>query len=160
MLVKWYKGLPKSSPYRNGKYNGPVDEASTNAEMCKSNAGFRPDFISSLARLYKFRIAQYVTDGASGIEPWLALSTGLLLTGPFWYGGQCAGYRGKSGGGHVVVITGIDTERKRFKINDPDPVGQGTTLDYDCRDFFKELAPLSQPANFLYIANDNHATRS
>ncbi|MEZ6135582.1 MAG: papain-like cysteine protease family protein [Pirellulaceae bacterium] len=135
MLVRWYKSLPESSAYRNGEYKGTVDEAGATTEMCSANAAFKPDFISSLARAYKFHLGQFSTTNGELIEPWLAVATTLMLSGPLWYGGNCTGYRGKTGGGHVVVITGIDTQSETLYINDPDPIGTGTALSYDCSTF-------------------------
>ena len=71
----------------------------------------------------------------------------LLRTyGPLWYGGLLTGYDGRTTGGHVVVITGID--QQDIYLNDPSPINQGARTRLPVADFFNGLSALTSPAQF------------
>jgi Papain-like cysteine protease AvrRpt2 len=139
MVVEYHRQRLQQSTVAGGAVGQPNETRIIEG----ANQGINPGRVEDFARL-----ANLQTTSLSPTPEGLV----SLLTqyGPLWYGGLVQGYRGFTGGGHAVVITGclVNPAGAQVAINDPWQVGQGARLFETFDGFFSNL---SAAAPFLHI---------
>lgn len=122
---------------------GAVGQPNETAIIEGRNTGLQPSRVEDFARAANLR--------TTSLSPTPSALISLLQQhGPLWYGGVVSGYRGFTGGGHAVVITGClaNDAGSQVAINDPWQPGQGARLYEPYDEFFSNL---SAAAPFLHI---------
>jgi hypothetical protein len=139
MIVDYHRQQRQQSTIAGGAVGQPNETAIIDAR----NQSLQPARVEDFARIANLR--------TTSLSPTPPALVGLLRSyGPLWYAGVVNGYRGFTGGGHAVVITGclISPAGAEVAINDPWQPGQGARLYDPYDEFFRNLGAA---APFLHI---------
>lgn len=139
MIVEYHRNTRQQTTIAGGAVGQPNETAIIES----ANTALQPSRVEDFARLANLR--------TTSLSPTpQGLVSLLTQNGPLWYGGVVNGYRGYTGGGHAVVITGclVNDAGAQVAINDPWQVNQGARLYEVFDDFFRNL---SAAAPFLHI---------
>jgi hypothetical protein len=130
MIVEYHRESRQQSTIAGGE----VGQPSVTATVETNDSRLAWGNFEQLARL-----ANLQTTSLSPTPQGLA--TLLVQKGPLIYGGVTNGYRGFTGPGHAVVITGcvVNGEKATVKINDPWEIGVGARLSEKFNDFFSNI---------------------
>ncbi|MEI7869371.1 MAG: papain-like cysteine protease family protein [Candidatus Methylumidiphilus sp.] len=126
MLEAWYNRIQPKRP--------PAFTSNQLARLKSLNWGVKPEAVPGFANLMGLNVLT-PTPSVSTVEQ-------LLSTyGPIWYPGKNLGFIPSTGTHHAVLIRGITGHD--LLINDPSPVGIGTSRRMPASAFFQQLQPVN-----------------
>lgn len=139
MIVRYHRESRQQSTIAGGE----VGQSQTTAQVEANNGILLWENFEELARQANLR----TTSMSPTAEGLVRL---LNQKGPLIYGGVTNGYRGFTGPGHAVVITGCVTSGGEAKVylNDPWEIGVGARITEKFNDFFSNL---TAQAPFIHI---------
>ena len=131
----WYAAACMVSYYREA---GPRPGLK---DVWDDNRRLMPDQIDRLIQAENLSVFPHpVTGRFSGPDLYAA----LLRVGPLWCGGKWYG------NGHVIVLTGVDSNYVYF--NDPEPMGEGTKDEREPISWFNDNLAWSMKNSILFRA--------
>lgn len=139
MIVEYHRQSRQQSTIAGGE----VGQSSVTATVEANDSRLAWESFEQLARMANLRTT-YLSPTAEG------LASLLVQKGPLIYSGVTNGYRGFTGPGHSVVITGcvVNGNNGSVKINDPWEIGIGARLSENFNDFFSNI---EARAPFIHI---------